>query len=278
MTERRAIGQALVAVAAGVGNNAFVRALAELPVMQLVLLRAGGALVVLIPVLIWRGLRWPSRFALLRAGVEAAATILLMWALALTSLGFVATISLVIPLGVMFFGAVLMGERLTRRGQGLVLAGFAGALIATTPKLDGNAMGALAALGSAACFILRDLMTRRHGGAISGLEMSATASLMTAAVALLAGGAAHWQPIDAGQAAMVAAMVVLYVLSNLLIVMATQGGRPALVAATRYSSILWAMLADLVLFATAPRPATLIGATIIVVSGLALVRTERVPR
>jgi len=43
MTDRRAVLQALAAVGAGVGNNAFVHALAHLPLMQLILLRAGGA-------------------------------------------------------------------------------------------------------------------------------------------------------------------------------------------------------------------------------------------
>lgn len=274
MTERRANLQALAAVAAGVGNNAFVHALAGLPLMQLVLLRAGGALVVLLPVLMWRTRHLPSRFALVRALVEAVASILLIKALALTTLGFVATVTLVIPLGVMVLASWLMGERLTRRGQMLVLAGFAGALIATAPKLDGNAVGALAALGAAACYVARDLMTRRHGGAESALEMSAMASLMTLALVLAVGGATPWRALDAGQVGMVAAMVVLYVASNLLIVMATQGGRPAVVAAMRYSSILWAVLADLVLFGTVPSPATLLGAAIIVASGLALMRRD----
>lgn len=277
MTERRAALQALVAVAAGVGNNAFVHALAGLPLMQLVLLRAGGALMVLLPLLLWRAVRLPSGFALARALVEAVASILLIQALALTTLGFVATITLVIPLGVMVFASLLMGERLTRRGQLLVLAGFAGALIATAPKLDGNTVGATAALGVAVCYVLRDLMTRRQGRAESALEMSAMASLMTLALVLLVGGATPWHALQAAQVGMVAAMASLYVLSNLLIVMATRGGRPAIVAAMRYSAILWAMLADLMLFGTHPSPATLLGATIIVASGLALMRLE-VPR
>ncbi len=279
MTDRRAVLQALAAVGAGVGNNAFVHALAGLPLMQLIVLRAGGALVVLLPFLLRRGLRFPTRFSLLRAAIEAVGSVLLIKALTLTSLGFVATISLVIPLGVVFFASTLMNERLSRRGYLLVLAGFVGAMIATAPQFDTNTIGTLAALGAAACYVARDLLTRHRGAGESAVEMSAMASLMTLALAvvLVRGGASDWPTIHAGQTALVAGMVGLYVASNVLIVMATRGGRPGLVAATRYSSVLWAMLIDALFFSTVPDRSSLLGAAIIIASGLMLLRKDRLP-
>lgn len=277
--DRRAVWHALGAVAAGVGNNALIHALAAFPLTQLVALRSGGTLIVLLPVLLRRGLRWPSGFSLLRALVEGVASILLIQALALTSLTFVATISLVIPLGVMALASRMTGERLAWPGQICVLMGFAGALIATGAKLDGNAIGALAALGAALCYVARDLMTRRHGSGGSATEMSAVASLMTLALVLLVtvlpiGGGQGWQRLDASQIGMTVAMIGLYIGSNLLIILATQRGNPSMVAAMRYSSVLWAVLADLLLFGTHPGLATLGGAVIIVASGLALLRVE----
>jgi drug/metabolite transporter (DMT)-like permease len=276
MTDRRAALLALGAVGAGVGNNALVHDLAHLPLLQIIVLRAGGALVVLLPLLLLRGIRLPSRFSLVRAGIEAVGSVLLIQALTLTSLGFVATISLAIPLGVVLLAALLMNDRLTRRGHVLVLTGFAGAMVATGPQLDMNAAGALAALGAAGCYVARDLMTRHRGAGESALEMSAMASLMTLGLALaLSGGSTPtWPGIDAGQAAKVAGMVVLYVASNVLIVVATQGGRPGLVAAMRYSAVLWAIPIDLVFFDTDPAPATVLGAALITASGLLLLRHE----
>ena len=279
MTDRRAVLQAFGAVGAGVGNNAFVHALASLPLTQLIVLRAGGALVVLLPLLLLRGARLPSRFSLVRAGIEAAGSVLLIKALAMTSLGFVATVSLVIPLGVVLLATVLMNERLTRRGHLLVLTGCAGAMIATTPQFDTDISGTLAALGAAACYVARDLVTRLHGARESAVEMSAMASLTTLGLALLLlqGGTADWSRLDAQQAAMVTGMVGLYVASNVLIVLATRGGRPGLVAATRYSSVLWAMSIDFFFFARPPGGSTLLGAAIITTSGLMLLRHERLP-
>lgn len=279
MTDFRAVFLALVAVGAGVGNNAFVSSLAHLPLMQLIALRAGGAVFVLLPFLILRGMRLPSRFSFARAAIEAIGSVLLIKALALTNLGFVATISLAIPLGVVFFATFFLNERLTKRGYLLVLTGFAGAMIATTTQFNTNTFGALSALGAAACYVTRDLLTRQRGAAESPLEMSATANLLTLALALflVRGGAADWPRLDAGQFGMVAAMACLYAASNVLIVMATRGGRPGLVAATRYSSILWAISIDVLFFATVPAQSTLLGGVIIAASGLMLLRQERLP-
>lgn len=276
---RGAVWHALGAVAAGVGNNALIHALAAIPLTQLVALRSGGTLIVLLPVLLRQGLRWPSGFSLLRALVEGVASILLIQALAVTSLTFVATISLVIPLGVMALASRMTGERLAWSRQICVLMGFAGALIATGAKLEGNAIGALAALGAALCYVARDLMTRRHGSDGSATEMSAVASLVTLVLALLVtvlpiGGGQGWQGLDASQIGMTVAMIGLYIGSNLLIILATQRGNPSMVAAMRYSSVLWAVLADLLLFGTHPGLGTLGGAVIIVASGLALLRPE----
>lgn len=187
-------------------------------------------------------------------------------------------ISLVIPLGVVLLATVLMNERLTPRGHLLVLTGFAGAMIATTPQFDTDISGTLAALGAATCYVARDLVTRHRGARESAVEMSAMASLMTLGLALLLlqGGTEDWSRLDAEQAAMVTGMVSLYVASNVLIVLATQGGRPGLVAATRYSSVLWAMSIDF-FFARTPSGSTLLGAAIITTSGLMLLRHERLP-
>ncbi|MEO3388528.1 DMT family transporter [Mesorhizobium sp. CAU 1741] len=274
-SERLAILQGLGAVAAGVGNNALIATLATLPVLQIVLLRAGGAILILLPVILWTGWRRPSLFSLLRAGVEASATLLLVFALVTTSLSLVATIMMAIPIGVMCGAALVLGERLSRTGQVLVCVGFAGAAIATTPTFGGDLMGGAAALGSAALFVLRDLMTRRRREFVSALEMSLTASLITLVFALVAGGRHGWLPIDAADMTVVAGMIVLYVASNLLIVAATRNGRPALVATTRYSTVVWAMLVDILVFAHFPHPATLAGAALIIACGLGLMLTER---
>ena len=48
-----------------------------------------------------------------------------------------------------------------------------------------------------------------------------------------------------------------------------------MVAATRYSAVIWAALFDFLLFDLPPRPLTLVGAALIAACGIGLVFTER---
>lgn len=275
--EKRALVEGLFAVGAGVVNNACVKLLAAMPTSQLILLRALGTVLVLLPVMIRRGLRRPPPAVIARAALEALATVCLMHALTLASLSFIATVMMTIPIGVMAANWVLAGEPLSPRGRVLLLIGFAGAMVATGPALAGSAKGALFAIVSAVFYVTRDLVTSRRASDASSLELSFTASIATLILAVALGAVTEWRPLAVGESGILAAMIGFYILSNLLIASATRARRSTLVAATRYSAVLWAALFDLVLFQAAPRPLTLAGASLIAVCGLGLMRTERRP-
>ncbi len=76
-------------------------------------------------------------------------------------------------------------------------------------------------------------------------------------------------------APILAAMLALYIASNLLIATATRGGRAPLIAATRYSAVLWAIALDMILLQSLPTPMTLLGAALVVVCGLGLATEAR---
>jgi len=272
---RTAIVQGLAAVGAGVANNALIQVLASLPTAQILILRAAGTLVVLAPALLVQGLRRPTPLALIRGAAEAVGTLLLVTALTLSSLSFVSTIMMTIPIGVMAAASVLTGDPLSGRGRMLILLSFGAALLATAPTLTGNAIGALSAIGAALCYIVRDLLTRMYPTTASSLEMSLLGSVMTLLATLVVFDPARWQPVPVAQWGTVGGMVLLYVASNLLIVAATRYGPAALVAATRYSAVIWAVLFDLILFRHVPSALTLGAAGAIILFGLGLTRTER---
>lgn len=273
----RSVVEGLFAVGAGVVNNACVKLLATMPTSQLILLRAAGTVLILLPVLIRRGMRLPPPAVAARAALEALATVCLLHALTLASLSFVATVMMTIPIGVMAANWLLAGEPLSRRGQALLLTGFAGALIATGPALAGSAEGAAFAVVSAAFYVTRDLVTSRRTSDASSLELSFSASLATLALAVALGAVADWRPLKVGEAGIVAAMIGFYIVSNLLIASATRARHSTLVAATRYSAVVWAALFDLLVFQSAPRPMTLLGAALIAACGIGLMRSERRP-
>lgn len=273
--DRRPLIEGLLATGAGTINNACVKLLAVMPTSQLILLRAVGTIFLLLPLMIRRGLRWPPRVVLARAALEAVATAGLMHALTLAPLSFVATVMMTIPLGVMAMNWLLAGEPLSPRGRILLLLAFSGALIATGPALAGSMEGALSAIFSAGFYVARDLLTSRRASSAPSLELSFTASIATLMLAFAMGVVGDWRPLVAGETGIIAAMIVFYILSNLLIASATRARHSTMVAATRYSAVIWAALFDLVLFDLAPRPLTLVGAALIAACGIGLVFTER---
>ncbi|WP_186400276.1 DMT family transporter [Stappia sp. P2PMeth1] len=273
--DRRPLIEGLLATGAGTINNACVKLLAVMPTSQLILLRAVGTIFLLLPLMIRRGLRWPPRVVLARAALEAIATAGLMHALTLAPLSFVATVMMTIPIGVMAMNWLLAGEPLSPRGRILLLLAFSGALIATGPALAGSMEGALSAIFSAGFYVARDLLTSRRASSVPSLELSFTASVATLMLAFAMGVVGDWRPLVAGETGIIAAMIVFYILSNLLIASATRARHSTMVAATRYSAVIWAALFDLVLFDLAPRPLTLVGAALIAACGIGLVFTER---
>ncbi len=272
---RRAIVQGLAAVGAGVGNNALVQMLSSLPTAQIVILRAASTIILLAPLVVVQGLRIPTRIAVIRGALEAAGTLLLVIALVLSSLSFVSTIMMIIPVGVMSAASVFIGEPISWRGRVLVLLSFGAALLATAPVLSSNTTGAASAICSALCYIARDLLTRKYPTIASSFEMSLLASGLTLLAIFLVFDPARWQPVPMTLWPTVGGMVILYVVSNLLIVAATRHGPATLVASTRYSAVIWAVLFDLALFKHIPTAMTLAAAGAIILCGLGLTFTER---
>ncbi len=274
-SECKAVVQAIAAIGAGVGNNFCIKLLSSIPSAELAVLRSGAISLVLIP-LAFRGGRPVINAAILARGLsEAVATVLLLYALSMTSLSLVATIMMAIPIAIMFVSQAFEGERLPISGNLLVLVAFAGALLASGPAFSGNPFGVGAALISAICFAARDLITRLFARHARIIDLSLSANFTTLILALMIASTGHWVLPSASIAVPLLASVVLYIASNLLIAAATKGGRSTLIAATRYTAILWAMLADLLFFKTTPGPAVLGGALLIVLSGLGLVFVER---
>lgn len=276
-SESRSVLLGLAAVGAGVGNNAFVKLLPGLPSAELAALRACGAVILFLP-LFWRGgLPRLSPAMLLRAAAEGAATILLLLSLSMTSLSLVTTIMMGLPIGVMAVGWFLDGERVSRRSGVFLLLGFAGAALASGPALAGNVTGVLAVLASAGCYVLRDIITRVRLPDARSLDLSFTANSATLLMALGLGlGLPRgWVMPLPGDAPILAAMLALYIASNLLIATATRGGRASLIAATRYSAVLWAIALDMILLQSLPPPMTLLGAALVVVCGLGLATGAR---
>jgi S-adenosylmethionine uptake transporter len=84
-----------------------------------------------------------------------------------------------------------------------------------------------------------------------------------------------WAPVGAGDMVRISVSAVGVVGGYMFVVLAMRTGDVAVVAPFRYSSLVWALIVGYVVFGDFPRPLTLVGAAIVVGTGLFTFYRER---
>ena len=88
----------------------------------------------------------------------------------------------------------------------------------------------------------------------------------------------EWVPLRAADAWLLAGVAVSGTLGQVALTHAFRLGEASLIAPLEYTALVWVVLLDVVLWGVLPDGMTWLGAAIIVVSGLYLMRRERVVR
>ncbi|TIM20477.1 MAG: DMT family transporter [Mesorhizobium sp.] len=173
--------------------------------------------------------------------------------------------------------ALVFGEAVGWRRWLAIAIGFAGVLIIVRPGFEGFSIYSLAALASVACCAVRDLATKRIPKAIPTLLVStATALAMTIVGAALLPAMGGWTTMTRDSTALLALAAVLVVIGYQFIIMAMRAGDISFIAPFRYTALIWSILLGLFIFADIPDPPMIVGATIIIGSGLYALYRERV--
>ena len=232
-----------------------------------------------IAVLVYRGgglhtLRMTNlRGQLLRAACLVASMFLFVTSLRFLPLADAIAITFAGPLMVTAVAPWALGEQVGWRRRSAVAAGFAGVLIMLVPGEDGLRWATLLPLGAALFEAARDIMTRRLIATESSLSMTACSTGLVALCALATAGYG-WQPMSAGDAGLLAVAGCCIGTALYLMTEAFRHAEATLVAPFRYSSVLWAALIGVIIFGEWPTPAMLIGAGLVVGSGLYILHRE----
>jgi drug/metabolite transporter (DMT)-like permease len=273
----------MLAMASGTISDAVVKAIAmHMNMGQLMLLRGIAA-----SVLIWlfarrRGdLRPLSAVAhpmvLVRVFAEAGATITFLIALAALPLANVSAILQALPLAVTLGAALFLREPVGWRRWTAIGVGFAGVMIVVRPGFEGFAAESLLVLATVAFAAVRDLATRRIPPGIPSVFVSTVTAPAVAVVGLVLvfplGG---WQPVGALDLAGLLAAAVLLLLNYSFLVLAARIGEIAFVAPYRYAGLPLAMVLGFAAFGDVPDLFMILGAAIIVGSGLYALHRERI--
>jgi drug/metabolite transporter (DMT)-like permease len=246
---------------------AALRGLASLPLVLAWALATVGA----------RGLlrvRWPLHLA---RGVLA---VLMMgcftFALRTLPLSTAYALFFVAPLVITALSVPLLGERVGPRRWGAIVVGLVGVLVILRPDTDDMmTLGGLAILVSALAYSLSSIMVRVLGRSDSTQSMVVW---MLAMLSLGAGALAwpDWVPLQATHWPLIVGIGVTGALGQYAITEAFRQGEASMVAPLEYSALAWAIGIDLLLWGVLPDAMTWVGAGIIIVSGLYLLRRERV--
>ncbi|MFO1056753.1 MAG: DMT family transporter [Dongiaceae bacterium] len=206
---------------------------------------------------------------LARAAMLLAATAAMFVGLRFLPLADTYAITAAAPLIVAALAGPTLGERIGG-GQWLtILCGFLGVLVVIRPGLGMVSWAAVFPLLMATANAGYQLLTRL----LSGGERTATTMFYTSLVGSVLMSAAMplvWQPPDLQGWALMALMGGAAFVGQLLLFLAFRFAPAPVVAPFAYSSILWATIFGYLVFGDVPDGGTLLGAAIIVGSGLVL--------
>lgn len=207
---------------------------------------------------------------ILRSLCEVAGTCLISLALSLVPLTTVSAVIQATPLVVAMGAGLFLGQAIGWRRWIAIIVGFGGVLLIIRPGLEGFNPATLLAVAGMLALASRDLLTRALHVTLSGVQLGIHAFafvLPASLVLMIAPGEPLVQP-DAGTWALVLAGVVIGVMSYLSIIAATRFGNAGVISSFRYSRMIFALAIGFVVLGERPDAATLVGAAIIITSGI----------
>ena len=250
-------------------------------VAQLMAVRSLSALVVLTPFLLRDGVArvWQvDRPALqaLRAGLLAVEGIGFYAAVAYLPLADVVTYWLAAPIYVAALAPLVLGERVPAAVWAAIALGFVGVVAALEPSYDSLTPAAgIAMLGSAA-FAGAMLLGRKLRGTPDTVMVGwQIGGALIASGMLLALDAEAWHPTPPRDLMALCLLGVVAMLAHILVNRSFKHAEAAVVMPYQYSLLVWAIVFGAVFFDDSPRPAMLLGAGLIVASGLFIARLNR---
>lgn len=211
-----------------------------------------------------------------RSFLQIGSTAFYFWAIALLPLATATTIAFAQPLLLTMLSVPLLGERVGPRRWSAVAVGFLGVLIIVRP-VGVIEWAAMLPLATAACSALYQLATRavaRTDPVQASLFYTAVGGAVISSLAL----PFLWTKPDAAGWALMALTGALSGTGHLCIIQAFQRAPASVLAPFTFTQLLWATALGFLIFGDLPDSWTLLGALVIVGSGLYVFYRESVLR
>lgn len=262
-------------------NDAFVRRVTENGpgVYQVLLFRSLGLAVVFGLAGVLRGERLErrhvSRPLLARVSAEMVASSLFFAAVVNLEFANAQALLQVVPFAVMLTAAIVLKERVSLAQYAAILLGFAGVIVVVRPATSGFSSWSLVVLLSAAFMVVREFATRRVDRGIPVFSIAMLTALGMALVTGLLSLTESWRAFSGASIVFLAASIASLTLGYFFTIETVRVGDLSVSAPFRYSMLVGAVIVGYLLFDEVPDALTIVGSTIIVVTGIWAVQLER---
>ena len=260
-------------------NDAMAKYLTQsYPVGQVMALRGLSIILLLITFLFFMNnlqalkiFSWKGH--LLRAGAMTGSTFFFITGLSLLPITDAIAIAFVAPILTTILGVIILREAVSWKRWTAIFVGFFGVIIILQPTSDAFKIAAIAPMGAAAFGAARDVVTRAISGSENSLSILFTSMLMITIAGFLT-YPLGWSAVKLSHIWIFITSSLLVGLAQYLMIEAFRLGEVALISPFKYSSLLWATLISLVILDDLPSKNVVLGAFILILSGIYLLRNE----
>jgi drug/metabolite transporter (DMT)-like permease len=252
---------------------------AHYPAMQVAALRALVSLPLVGAYVVWRGalgsvmeIRWPMH--LLRAALGIVMLALFAYGLKTLSLAEAYSIFFIAPALITALSVLFLKEHVNLARWVAIAVGMIGVLVVLRPTGAGFlTVGGLAVLAAAACYAVSAISARILSRSDRSEHMVFWLMVMMS-IGATALAAPDWVALRASDTLVLCALAISGFLGQLAITEAFGSGEASKVAPFEYSALAWGVGLDWLLWRALPDQYTLLGAAIIIGSGIYLIRHE----
>ena len=263
-------------------NDAIMKELTEtLPLFQTIALRGVIATSMLLVVAaVTGGLRLPAVrhdriLILFRSLADVLATVLFLTALKHMALATLSAVMQVTPLAVTLGAALYFKDPVGWRRLTAIFVGFMGVMLIIRPGMEGFDIWSILGLCSVATVVLRDLSVRKLTGSVPSIVLALGAGVAVTAMGAIGSIVEGWQSVALWQALLILGAGTMVTIAYISSVTAMRVGDIGFIAPFRYTSLLWAIVLGWFAFHTLPDTYSLIGAAIVVATGIYTLLRER---
>lgn len=215
------------------------------------------------------------RTVLLRTIGETGGTYFFLSALFEMPIANVTAVLQILPLTITLAAALFLGETVGWRRYGAIIAGFLGVLLIVKPGTDGFNFFAIYALISTGFITMRDLVTRQMPANIPSLLVSLVTAIVITAMGAVGSLFEPWQDVSGSQVLILLGAAAILMVGYICSILAMRDGEVSFVSPFRYSILIWALVLGFFVFGDVPDTWSMIGAVVIVASGLFTFYRER---